>query len=271
MKEMLEHDARRVLQYMASNGLVANPKKTAFMILNLKQDLTTSPISITIGNEQILAESSAKLLGVTLDSDQKWKTQIQGKGGVISNLNSRLFLLRRLARSIGSDRLKRIADSLYTSKIRYGLQLYGKVRLVELDPYDSLLDSLQITQNKFARFLHGSTLLDRVSTKTLFKETKLASINQLNAQIKLLEVWKSQNIKTYPTKWSTRKETLIREGLKSTNKPELLISGKTHVQSLTFINDAARVWNNAPSNIKECKSLSSVKKQIKTFTQTLPL
>ena len=33
MKEMLEHHALRVLQFMASNGLVANPKKTAFMIL----------------------------------------------------------------------------------------------------------------------------------------------------------------------------------------------------------------------------------------------
>ena len=31
---MLEEDAKNVLQFMASNGLVANPKKTAFMVLN---------------------------------------------------------------------------------------------------------------------------------------------------------------------------------------------------------------------------------------------
>ena len=271
MKEMLEHDALRVLQFMASNGLVANPKKTAFMILNHKQDLSTTPISITIGNEKIMAEKSAKLLGVTLDNDQKWKSQILGKGGVISNLNSRLYLLRRLACSISRDRLKRIADSLYTSKVRYGLQLLGKVRLSNSDPSDTLLDALQIAQNKFARFLHGSTLLDRISTKTIFKETNLSSINQLNAQIKLLEVWKSQNITSYPTKWKTRIEELKREGLKSINKPELIITGRTNIQSMTFINDAAKVWNNAPSVIKECTSMSSVKKLIKTFTKTLPI
>ena len=165
------------------------------MILNQKQDLKVNPICINIGNEIIKAESSAKLLGVTLGYDQKWKSQIQS---IVSNLNSRLYLLRRLARSISNDRLKRIADSLYTSKVRYGLQLYGKVRLGVLDPTDTLLDNLQTTLNKFARFIHGSSLMDKISTKTIFKETDLLSINQLNAQIKLLEIWKSKNIASYP-------------------------------------------------------------------------
>ena len=61
------------------------------------------------------------------------------------------------------------------------------------------------------------------------------------------------------------------EGLKSINKPELIITGRTNIQSMTFINDAAKVWNNAPSVIKECTSMSSVKKLIKTFTKTLPI
>ena len=145
------------------------------------------------------------------------------------------------------------------------------VRLNQLDPAESLLDSLQITQNKFARFIHGSTLQDRINTKTIFKETNLLSINQLNAQTKLLEVWKSQNIKSYPTQWKTRKEEQKRQGLKSNNKPELVITGRTLGQSLTFINDAASVWNNAPNSIKSCTSIISVKKQIKSFVKTLPI
>ena len=32
----LESDAEKVLSFMASNGLVANPKKTSFVILNQK-------------------------------------------------------------------------------------------------------------------------------------------------------------------------------------------------------------------------------------------
>ena len=33
---------------------------------------------------------------------------------------------------------------------------------------------------------------------TIFKDTKLLSVNQINAQIKLLEVWKSKNFQAYP-------------------------------------------------------------------------
>ena len=53
------------------------------------------------------------------------------------------------------------------------------------DPTDTLLERLQLTQNKFARFMHGSTLMDRITTVNIFKETGLLSINKINAQIKL--------------------------------------------------------------------------------------
>ena len=109
----------------------------------------------------------------------------------------------------------RISDSFYTSKIWYGVQLFGKVRLSENDPTEFMLESLQITQNKFARFVHGSTLMDSINTKTVFNEAKLHSVNQINAQIKLLEVWKSMNIPAYPIEWSKRSDELKREGLKN--------------------------------------------------------
>ena len=266
--KMLEEDAKNVLMFMASNGLVANPNKTAFMILNHKQESASEQINILVGSAKIEAEQSAKLLGVTLDCNQKWKSQIQG---VISSLNSRMFLLRRLQRAISKDRLVRIADSIYSSIIRYGVQLYGKVRRTNLDPTDSLMDSLQVAQNKFARFLHGSTLLDKINTKVIFKETNLLSINQINAQIKLLEVWKSKNFDSYPIKWLNRKDEIIRGGLKCSNKPDLIIKGKTSLQSQTFINDAASIWNSAPSTLKECNTLGSVKKQINLFIRTLPI
>ena len=241
------------------------------MVLNHKQNLEENPITIRIGTVEISAVPHAKLLGITLDSNKSWTSQIQGNGGTISNLNSRLYLLRRLARSISKDRLRKIADSLYTSKVRYGLQLFGKVRMNEADPTNILLDSLQITQNKFARFLHGSTLMDRLNTKVIFKEISLLSINQINAQIKLVEIWKSINTTGYPIEWLKRCDEQKREGLKTSNKPELLIKGKSKIQSQTFVNDAALLWNRAPKSIKECKTLATAKKQIKIFINTLPL
>ena len=77
--------------------------------------------------------SSAKLLGITFDENQKWKTQIQGTRGLLSALNKRLFVIRRLKNHFGQKALLKVVYGLFTSKIRYGLQLYGKVRRIDFD------------------------------------------------------------------------------------------------------------------------------------------
>ena len=112
---------------------------------------------------------------------------------LISSLNSRLFLIKRLNNYISKDRLKKIADSLYQSKIRYGIQLFGNVRLKNEEPSQKLLSSIQTAQNKLARFLTGKSLLDKIPTSEIFKELMIPSVNQINAQIKLLQVWKSKH------------------------------------------------------------------------------
>ena len=94
--------------------------------------------------------------------------------------------------------MNRIVDSLYTSKLRYGLQLLGKVRTKEEDSSNGLLAKLQVTQNKLARFLNGTNLLDKVCNKEIYQKNEILSVNQLNCQIKLKEVWKSMNDENYP-------------------------------------------------------------------------
>ena len=66
------------------------------MVLNHKKDLETNPIQLNIGNELINAETNAKLLGVTLDNNQKWKTQIQN---TIRNLNSKTAPAKKIKQS----------------------------------------------------------------------------------------------------------------------------------------------------------------------------
>ena len=119
--------------------------------------------------------------------------------------------------------------------------------------------------------MHGSTLEDRINTKTIYNETNLLSVNQINAQIKLTEVGKCQNVNLNPIKWTKRNEVIQRPGLKSSNKPELVIMGKSRSQSQTFINEAAKIWNEAPNAVNDCTSLHQAKNQIKIFVKTLPI
>ena len=99
VKEKLEEDTINVSKFMASNGLVANPNKTTIMFLNLKQDVNER-IKINVGKSKIQQAKHAKLLGIYIDDDQTWKTQIEGKGVILSSLNCRLFLVKRLNKCV---------------------------------------------------------------------------------------------------------------------------------------------------------------------------
>ena len=55
------------------------------------------------------------------------------KRGLLKALNQRLFPVRRIANHIPKDKLKHVANSLWMSKMKYGLQHTHKVRVAEED------------------------------------------------------------------------------------------------------------------------------------------
>ena len=115
-------------------------------------------------------EKSAKLLGLSFDANQGWQTQIYGAGGAIMSLNRRLFIIRRLKHYLNNASLMKLMDGIFTTKIRYGLQLMGKVRLQDSDPTNLDFDNIQKVQNKLIRMLTNSKLLNMVSTSSLLKK-----------------------------------------------------------------------------------------------------
>ena len=109
----LEIDAVNVLKFMASNGLVANASKTTLIFLNNKQLNKANEMHLTkikVWKDWVTQERYAKLLGVSIDDNQRWKTQIYEKGGLLPSLNSRIFNVRRLQSQIGNQNMKKIMD-----------------------------------------------------------------------------------------------------------------------------------------------------------------
>ena len=79
-------------------------------------------------------------------------------------------------------------------------QVIARVMQTPIDPENAELQELQRTQNKMVRFLNSKTLADRCSTKELVENLNMLSVNQLNAKIKLQEIWKAINLPDYPLK-----------------------------------------------------------------------
>ena len=61
------------------------------------------------------------------------------------------------------------------------------------------LDQIQLVQNKIARFLNSKSLKDKIPTKDLLSNIIMLSVNQLNAKIKIIEVWISFNVDLWRT------------------------------------------------------------------------
>ena len=124
-----------------------------------------------------------------------------------------------------------------------------------------LLGSIQVAQNKLARFLNGNTLMDKISTSEILKQIGIPSVNQINAQTKLIQVWKSQQSSSFPTQWQRRNETIEDRRTRASHYNKLTELSGGQILTSTFISDAARIWNSAPESIKASTSLYMAKKR----------
>jgi len=143
-------------------------------------------------------------------------------------------------------RLQCIVDSLWTSKLRYGLQLCTEARLTEDQPKNQGVTMVQRAQNKMLRVLDGAQIVDQKSTKILLEEQNMLSVNQMAAQIKLTEMWKASNDPQYPIKMKIRENQEEGMGTRSVTPGDLTERGGLAQAKKSFTIDAAKVCNKAP-------------------------
>ena len=102
-------------------------------------------------------------------------------------------MVKRLRNHINQERLRKVVDSLWTSKIRYGLQLWATVKTDNSDAGKALVSEVQKAQNRLLRVLERKRISDRVQLRKMLENQKMLSVNQLATQIKLIELWRVKN------------------------------------------------------------------------------
>ena len=120
------------------------------------------------------------------------------------------------------------------------------------------------------KITRGCTLKDRKLTKSLLEKYKLLSVNQLAANIRLIEAWKSVHIKNYPVQLEPNKksESQTDRELRPSSTRQFNENSRTKIGEHSFCCNAAKLWNQAPLSIKEAKTLHSAKREIKKFCLT---
>ena len=260
---------------MASNGLVANQSKTVFMVLNMKKqcDKLLAEQGISIGGITVKPDNQTKLLGMSIENNQGWNEHFNGPMGLINALNKRTFAIRRIKEQIPLKNTMRVVQSIWMSKLRYGLQLCNKVRTSPEDPINKNMQSAQVAQNKMMRMLNGSSKTDHISIKSLLEKFNLPSVNQLSAEIKITEAWKIMHVTDYPItldRNNPSRETGDRMVRDSTTR-QWKEDAKYKNSRESFCIDTAKLWNKVHLDIKNAENINIAKTKIKAFCKTLEI
>ena len=64
--------------------------------------------------------------------------------------------------------------------------------------------------------------LNNISTESILKKHNLLSVNQINAQMKLNDLWKASNIQNYPTKLKIKKPEEYFTTTRSTTRGDVI-------------------------------------------------
>ena len=105
----------------------------------------------------------------------------------------------------------------------------------------------------------------------MLEKFNLQSVNQLNAGVKLLEMWKALNVVDYPL--IIKRQENSKEGMSTradlVGQP--IAVGKSALTQGSCVGDYIQLWNKAPKNITESTSLKQAKNEIKAYVKTLPI
>ena len=121
------------------------------------------------------------------------------------------------------------------------------------------------------RLLNGTRISDKISTASLLVKFNMLFVNQINAQMKLSEMWKAVNDEDHPFNLIKKESGPNVRSMRSITNEILPVQSFSELSKNTFINDSVKAWNLAPLKIKSCNSYASAKTEIKKFIKTIPI
>ena len=71
---------------------------------------------------------------MSIDENKKWKSHVIGKVGLATSLHQRLYSHKKAENHLPKTQIRNVEESIWTSKLRYGLQIWAEVRMTGEQP-----------------------------------------------------------------------------------------------------------------------------------------
>ena len=143
LKRLLKTQSSVFFDWLVSNKLTLNYKKTKYMIFQKKgiSKQILKKVNLNINKNNIKQVETFKYLGVLLDNKLSWQEHIQSLQTKLAKFNGVIYKIRNF---VPRKILMMLYNALVGSYLRYGIRAWATCS-------PNLLNSLQVAQNKIIR------------------------------------------------------------------------------------------------------------------------
>ena len=240
--------------FLKLNNLKLNIDKTELIRITTSQQLTANgqeSLKLQAKNskgENITPSKTAKILGITFQSNLNWSSHFEkSKEAIINKCKKKLGALKFVAKFASINSKKKLANGCIMSRLTYGIQVWG------LNINKTPLKKIQRVQNITMCWVLSKPFWTK--TSELLNEMNWLSIYQLACYHSILLLWKV-NIHKAPLNNLKNIEMSrnMRGRLKKTRR----------IWSIRSL----ELFDELPLEIKQCQKISKFKKLLKKWIGT---
>lgn len=151
--------------WFSGNKLFLNLDKTHFVYFHTYQDAKQFQFDVRAGGVHVGGAASVNFLGVRLDETLCWSEHCSA---IVSKLNTCIYQLKLLRSCISPEMLRQVYFSVFESRLRYGLLLWGVAPAAE---------RVFLAQKRAVRCLAGASF--GVSCRHLFVSLHILTLTSL--------------------------------------------------------------------------------------------
>ncbi len=149
LEEALNDELENIHQWLLSNKLTLNVKKTEYMVIGTRQRLRnfSQDINVSINGKVLKEVKTKKTLGVLVDKHLSWDKHIDN---VSKKVSKGIGMLRRAKQYVSTKTLEKLYHALVQPHFDYCSMVWGNCA-------EYLKGKLQKLQNRAARVITGDT------------------------------------------------------------------------------------------------------------------
>ena len=252
LKQTLETELKKVMEWLLANKLLVNLTKTHVMLFSFKRN--NPKLSIQINDSELEEKTETNFLGIFIDNKLTWKAHINH---ICNKVSKSIAILRQVRSIFPKNILRMIYMSLVYTYLNYCNLIWGAAERTNVEPLFRL-------QKKAIRIITNSYYLEH--TLPLFKDCKLLTVYQVYVLNCILFIYKCVKCNLFleyrgriKASSDIHNHNTRRKDLRVNTIPRLKICKNS---CLYFGIDK---WNSLSSRLKYLNSVDYFKKEVKHY------